>query len=304
MITGYFSVCKDKISVKRTIRVTTFYGFFCGMIGILQIVKEGFSIDSIKNIFRCFLSPVMGGCWWFVTAYVLLALISTTVNKYLMKIDSAELLLVIVAFWFFEYTVGNVTTNQYFQIQRALMFYLIGVYLRKRGTLLGKKICCIGFTLTYCLNVIAQYLSDTAIAGGKNGITNEIVVLGSSCLINSIFVIIEAACLFELFLQINIVSEKIVTIGRSVFGIYLLHDSPFTRNIIWHDIVKIENLYVMKIYPILALLVIVCVFLSCYIFEKIRYVYVEKPMERVFYKCHLHIRCFVNNIREKRNNRI
>lgn len=298
MITGYFNVCKEKVSAKRTIQVTIFYGFLCGMIGVLQIVRGNVSTDSIKSILRSFLSPVMGG-WWFVTAYILLTLISPTLNKYLSNIGSTKFLLVVGAFWLFEYTVGNITTNQYFQLQRAVMFYLIGAYLRKQNTSLGRKIYYIvGFALTYCLNGIVQYFSDAAISAGKTGITNEITVFASSCVINSVFVIIEAICLFHLFLQININSERIVTIGRSVFGIYLLHDSPFTRNVIWHDIVKIENLYAMKNYPILAFLTIICVFLSCYMFEKIRNTYLEKPIEKGVHRCYMRIGSFLNFDRE------
>lgn len=174
------------------------------------------------------------------------------------------------------------------------MFYLIGAYLRKRGISGGKIIYIFGFALTNCINGIVQYLSDTAIAEGKAGIVNEILILGSSCLINSVFLIIEATCLFELFLRFDITSEKIAIIGRSVFGIYLLHDSPFTRSIIWHDIVKIENLYSMKIYPILASLTIICVFLVCCLFERIRNLYLEKPIDMVIHKCWLYISSHVN----------
>lgn len=53
-------MCKEKVSAKRTIQVTIFYGFLCGMIGVLQIVRGNVSTDSIKSILRSFLSPVMG----------------------------------------------------------------------------------------------------------------------------------------------------------------------------------------------------------------------------------------------------
>lgn len=76
-----------------------------------------------------------------------------------------------------------------------------------------------------------QYASDSVIARGKSGILDEIIIIVTSCLSNSVLIIIEAVLLFLFFLQITIDSRKILEVGKSVFGVYLLHDSIFTRTL-------------------------------------------------------------------------
>lgn len=81
-----------------------------------------------------------------------------------------------------------------------------------------------------------------------------------------------------------------------MFGVYLLHDSIFTRNLIWHKIVKAEKIYEMRAYPVITILVIGGVFLSCYIVERIRIKYFEGIMEETANRCVQFIRCFGNKI--------
>lgn len=296
IITGWFNGTKEKISVKRTILTTIFYGFVCGLIGTFGMVngRNPVDADTVKNLIRCFLSPVMGGGWWFVTAYILLALIAPTINKYVAKMNNREVAMLVTGFWFFEYTVGNIITNQYFQIQRAIMFYLIGVYLKKYNNCPNKSgFCLLGSGLAYCLHGMIQYMSDSVIARGKSGIMDEIIILVTSSLSNSVLTIIEAVLLFSFFLQITIDSVKILEVGKSVFGVYLLHDSIFTRDLIWHNIMKIEKIYGMRAYPFIAILVIGSVFLLCHIIERIRIKYFESVMEKAANRCvQFIIRCF------------
>ena len=49
-----------------------------------------------------------------------------------------------------------------------------------------------------------------------------------------------------------------------MFGVYLLHDSIFTRNLIWHNVVKTEKIYEMRAYPAITILVIGGVFYRVY----------------------------------------
>ena len=299
IITGWFNGNKEKISVKRTTLTTAFYGFVCGLIGILGLVKglNPVSADSAKNLMRCFLSPVMGGGWWFVTAYILLALIAPTINRYVAKMNNREAALLVAGFWFFEYTVGNIISNQYFPIQRAIMFYLIGTCLKKYNKYPNKRgLFLLGSGMAYCLHGMIQYVSDSVIARGKSGILDEIIIIVTSCLSNSVLIIVEAVLLFLFFLQITIDSRRILEVGKSVFGVYLLHDSIFTRNLIWHNVVKTEKIYEMRAYPVITILVIGGVFLSCYIVERIRIKFFEDIMEGTANRCVQFIRCFGNKI--------
>lgn len=74
---------------------------------------------------------------------------------------------------------------------------------------------------------------------------------------------IAAIGFFIIFVNVKIdYSKSINSIAESVLGVYLLHDSNFTRNLIWKNIFKIDGaIYQSYFFPIYSFFCIVLILL-------------------------------------------
>ena len=123
MISGYFQIRKATASLKRVVGETLFYSV------LLQLVALILKIGSLGNIARGFF-PVASGSWWYVSSYVLLMICSPVINEYYLKLSEKQKRKVILLVWVFLYTMPYVLNLQYYSLERGVLFYLIGAYIR------------------------------------------------------------------------------------------------------------------------------------------------------------------------------
>lgn len=123
MISGYFQIYKSTVSVRKVVYETVFYSV------LLQLVALILKIGSLGNIARGFF-PISSGSWWYVSSYVVLMLCSPTINQYYLKLKRKQKIFMIIFAWVFLYTVPYVFKLQYYSLERGVVFYLIGAYIR------------------------------------------------------------------------------------------------------------------------------------------------------------------------------
>lgn len=153
IIAGYFGIYKKQYTVVKVIIETIFYGLFTSALYMI-FLKTGIVVarrDMLYSIFNSILIPISSGVYWFVTVYVLLQILSPSLNKFINVLNEKGQILVLSFLLVFEYIIPEFGGGEYFLIQRGVFFYFIGAIIRKRiDDINVKKIICIpAFVLSW-----------------------------------------------------------------------------------------------------------------------------------------------------------
>lgn len=77
------------------------------------------------------------------------------------------------------------------------------------------------------------------------------------------FVPLLAVCLFLFFKDMEFSFNKFINrIAVCTFGVYLLHESPFIRPLIWGRVFDVYSLYQSKWFPAVSALIAIVVFVA------------------------------------------
>lgn len=86
-------------------------------------------------------------------------------------------------------------------------------------------------------------------------------------------------CNIFIFLSFEFKNDMINKVAKTTFGIYLIHDSIFAREFIWHGILRIDTFWYNKVlFPIYAIVIIISAFLVCSIIDVFRIKLIEPKM--------------------------
>ena len=275
IITGYY-MSKIRYDLYKIIKLwckVLFYSIalttvllMCGTINI--------SFGTVLNTFF----PVLRKEYWFFTMYILLYLlipfINAAINNMSKKMHQV-LVCIILAFFYLE-PLLSVIFYQYdptkgYGIIIFVTLYIIGAFMaRCDSEIVVKKryyvLILFASMGIMCLSkIFLQFIID------KFALT-----LGTALLYHhdTVFVLINAIVLFKLFKQIEINNPKIQKlikwVGPSVFSVYLLHEKPAVRKLIWNDhlsrFLKQSDFW---LYLVSVLLLGSMVFVVCVIIDKI-----------------------------------
>lgn len=152
-----------------------------------------------------------------------------------------------------------------------LILYLAGAYIRKNGVSLTKKDSILFYLFTALL-----------VPGSSIGasilykLTNREVFWNFKELFysyNSVLVFTASVALFVMMLNLKVENEKINRVisffAPTTFGIYLIHDNRFIRNILWEHLNPAQfNNNVFKF--VYWFVVIISIFLICAFLDKLR----------------------------------
>lgn len=264
MITGYFTAHKEKTSIKKVCLITLFYAALT-IIVLLATKLCGVNLyqsngDLLIGIVKVALIPITGNVWWFVTAYVLLILFAPAYNRMIDKLNSKGLRILLLAFLFFGYTLGNLGSG-FHDLEKALFFYTMGVYFRDcmHNDRLNKKAIFILLAIMgLVINGICQYCVFT------NALidTPKAIIVRKLFSMLGYFVADPMACygIFGLFYGLRIQNRIINQIAAYTFGVYLFHESPPLRELIWNYILNPWNYFGTAWFYLFILICVVFVF--------------------------------------------
>ena len=295
-ITGYFLVSASKINYKKTFITVRFYALLLSIVALICLLCgysfPGLSIYGVlSSVFLCLTVPAFGNIWWFITAYVILLFLAPAINN-LMKPDGNNMadnqintirgggILLLV--WILGYGISWFPGTGICNLWRAVFFYMIGAYIRigqsKISFLESKYVSSITLVVLWILSSLFMTYSYTNVFDPDS----KIKILSSvSLAFNEVFVIpVFVYIIFNEFLQKNIpYKEKINKVSSTVFGIYIIHECPFMRPIIWQSLLGMSDIqYHSTWYPFTALLSIATVFLVGMIVDLLRQKYAERIM--------------------------
>jgi surface polysaccharide O-acyltransferase-like enzyme len=272
LISGYF-LCKSKYKLQKTVRLV-FETFVFSMGIYLTLVTFGFVTFSIKTLVTS-LFPVFFGEYWFVSVYLVLYLLSPYLNLVITNLTKEShlkmlsLLFAIDCVWQFIYGGINLGVNYGVGLFHFIFLYLLSSYIREYGFVI-KNLKKSHYIFIYIL------LSLTISIGGfvLSGKIDRIYAY------NSPLVVCMAYSIFMFFKHLSIKSNVINKSAVYVFGIYLIHDNDFMRDMLWNKFGIIETIlndnlmFFIKILGFGLLLFLVCWFVSYIVTSLVNVIFV------------------------------
>ena len=157
-----------------------------------------------------------------------------------------------------------------------IIVYSIAGYIRLYGfnSKFTRKFYFISFL---CVSIISNVLSVMyAVIGTKNtSYARYARMFNDEYKLPALLI---AVTLFLTFTKIKIkYSKRINAIAATTFGIYLIHDSEFLRDLLWYDILRcFEYQNSIKIIPF-SICAVLFVFILCMVIDLVRKKVIEKP---------------------------
>lgn len=262
LITGYFSVNKKSIKLRKIIElyiIMIFYGVILTIIGGIlndnHILNIKFAIKIVENSFS----------QWFVVIYCILYLLIPFINRLLSEISKRELqTLIIINLLFFSlwptiFTSVTVSDGGY-GIINFLLLYLIGYYIRIYNDDNLKN----GYYLVV-------YIVFTLITIGFS------LVAGRAWNYNSIFVMISSVAIFMLFKSINIPHSKLINkVASYTFMVYLIDvNSPFNL-FLYRKLFHSNDYWNSNLMIINMIISIIGIYVICLVIETVRRILFSK----------------------------
>lgn len=273
LITGYF-LCTKQIDSKLVLKNLTqvwFYSILCGVIYILA----GGTVSA--GLLLKILFPTIFKQYWFFTAYIVLILLAPYLNLFAKSASQTQFrncLLTMVVLWcvILSFTNQDMYSSE---IVQFVMYYLIGAYFRMHpenclATAKIRNILAVG-------SLFLLLLSTTAIR-----LVNETIghLISETSFINS-FSILSLGSAVGLFASAVYhkpwVNRYVNRIASCTFGIYLLHDNPLVRSLIWRNWLDNTVWYDSWLLTFCLLISSMIVFVGCIPVELLRQKVIAKP---------------------------
>lgn len=281
MISGYFLSVKERRSqsMVKLLAQVWFYSYIC--LAIHFLTGNTASIREIKRA----LFPTIYDEYWFFTAYIIVLIFCPYINIFIKNTSRKQLLSCLVIMMVLWSIIPTFTQMSMLgsELPQFLFFYLLGAYLRKytdhalsmpkfRRWLIGCSA-----VLLLASSMVLRFFNDCIWPFS----IFETWFYGRS----SIFVIGLAIGMTAAAVYHKPWSNKIVNrISSCTFGVYLLHDNPFIREILWPVWMNNDAYYDSKTLIFRIFLSVVIVYAGCVFIELVRQKLFAKPLEYLIEK--------------------
>lgn len=229
------------------------------------------------------LLPVLSNIWWFITCYILLYILSPFINVGLSNLKNRQfnllMFLIVLIFYvlpLFAFFFPPFDSSEGMGIIGFITLYITGFYFAKRK-----------FNLPVKKGIFYLILNNIIIFGSKITLTaftqkyNIHAGTGLFYHYNTVFQLVNAVLLFLIFKQINFkkLGGLIFYFSSGVFAVYLIHEHPLVRNLLWQTGLK-EILLKSSLfgYILLVLTIPFIIFLACIFIDKLLDFILFKPV--------------------------
>lgn len=273
LINGYF-MCQKKLNIKHLFKLwvqVLFYSFFIYVI-LLIIPSSGTTFSFFQFIKSCL--PVMSSSYWFFNAYLALMVLSPLLNHFIQHLNKEEhrntILILIILFSIIptiDFISDPFGSAYGYGVVWFIVLYIIAAYIRIYGLKIKHP-----FT-TYTIITIAVLLINILYQFPKSGRIKFLFTLQTYY--NSVFVLLGAISLFMFFMNLEINGKNITSIIKWIvpksFAVYLIHEQPVFRDVLWQKIIMIERFSTNAISLLLTILVsTVIIFTVCILIDTVR----------------------------------
>lgn len=275
-ISAYFLLGSHHFSVKKIIRILLQTTFYSTIIAILLFATKTVHISK-QDMLESVLSPIYNQ-YWFVTAYCLLYAVFPFLNAIVYGIPSKCLAKFLFLLTMFIPLYRTFITDA--PIDEFLFFiylYLIMGYLKRCPENWFELHAIKGFILT-TVSIIAYQL----LASFLGSYYDINLLIKHANLFSTRFsplMVLDAVFLFYLFKNIKIKNSKLInTLAQTALGIYLIHENPLAKKLLWDKILRIKDVYYYDTYIIYFVLSVIILFVIAAVIELIRINLIEKPI--------------------------
>ena len=279
LISGYFLISGRGalFNLKRVLKFwlqVEFYSLAAYALSVIFKMNE-FGVESlIKAVF-----PISFSTWWFASTYFVLFLIHPFLNKLLNSLDKKafqKLLVLLTVCWC---VIPTFLMSSY-QSNYLLWFvtlYCIAAYIRLWG--FNTKIKRKHYALFAAASAILCYLSWLIlnVLAAKQSFFARFTTHFYEA--NTLLVLVISVCLFMIFATMKISYLKwINVIASTTFGVYLIHDSAFGRELFWVRLFKTASFRDSAAVIPYSIFVVIAVYVICTTVELLRQRLLEKPI--------------------------
>ena len=276
VIIGGYLLCMKEFDSRRIIKLwlqTFFYSVVCGLIAF----KMGLIDVTIKKIVMMLL-PITYNEYWFISSYLILIILVPFLNPLLHNISKNKHKGFIGIGVLIFSLIPTITRDFWMDSNNLILFfivlYAVGAYIRMYSIPGNKKY------LLYA--VLLMILVGTSIWGLAyiNQTFNKNIDIFTLVWPTYRFPgLLTALCLFLGFKDLQLPYGKIITFfSTSVFSVYLLHIGRLQKWI-FHELLDDTYVYTHWYFPLWLLAIVLLVFITCVIIDKVRIYLVERPME-------------------------
>lgn len=285
LISGYFLINNNKTMfnfqrIKKTWDQVLFYsvGFEVFFILLYFIVKERLDLSNLVNSFF----PITTSQWWFASTYFVLYLIHPFLNKLLHSLDKNTYRGILLVAAFCWCIIPTFTKSSY--ESNSLLWFIFIYSLSGYASLYGfnLKFKNYHYALTALCFSVLTYLSSVVISCLDSRITDFELASTYFYGTQSLPVLIISVCIFMTFASTNIKNSKFINIVASAtFGVYLIHENHYLRNIFWQTIFKNSSYQnSLMIIPV-SIVAVILVYIVCTVIELIRQYFIEKTFSKI-----------------------
>lgn len=246
LISGYFT-STSKIKPSKLIKLWALvFTFSLGLYLILcAIPSTGFELSVSEILVKSF--HIMSNRYWFFTCYIVMMVLSPFINKFIDSLDKdtykkllITLMILFVAIPSLNIFSDSFDTSKGYSAIWFIILYFVAAYIRRYG--LPK----LPYGILYiAISIFSIFASALLKLGGKYF---DIFSQASEILLryNSATVFFGSVCLFLFFLnhpiKLNKILQKLICgVSGASFGVYLLHEHPLVRDILWNNIVRLQG---------------------------------------------------------------
>lgn len=277
IITGYFMISRA-MKYKKIFILTITMFFYAWLFDIIFGIT---GITPMKwTIYVTSLIPVWFGTNWFVSCYILFSFFIPFINPFLNSLSQKKYWQLLVLL-FFVYTIMPTFLGSNFlkeaQLVYFLFMYAIGGFIQLHlfkiekfhSHILWKK-CLIS-----CIGILLFTIVSFDLLGILS--SKDIFVKQAWRFVNIFSVGISATMFLYFSTMPKFYSAKINRIATSILGIYLIHENPFIRKLIWTQILPNQMFLNSNLFPILLIGKVIAVFIICLFIDQLR-VYFIRPL--------------------------
>ena len=281
IISAWFMVDR-KFKYNKLIKLFGEVWFYSIVILLLFLfVLEPVDKIGIKSIV-CSILPVLTGANWFITAYVILMLISPFLNEAINKFDKKILRNILITMFILSVLINGTISKFLVDAGNNIFFFtflylLIGYIkrydcIRKTSYKRNLLIAAISFAV-YVLSVVVIALIGHAFGDNPTILKHS----GYFYKQNTIFTFLTSLELLIATIKMKPIESKFINkIASATFGVYLIHDNSLMRPYIWQTIFKCTNFANSPYLILFEIGVVLIVYVVCTVIDLIRKATVEK----------------------------
>lgn len=280
LISGYFRSRFRLRALSRMLGQVWFYSIF-----LFLLCRFLFGFPYTREMLWQVFLPTVYGEYWFFTAYISLFLLSPFLNTLLDHLTRQQyrtMLVLMMLLWFALPTL----TEQYLyaaELPQFLLYYCLGAYLHQYPDNCFRKK---SLRWAAAIGSMAVLYGLTVVLGYWERFTPE--AFGASARFynrNSLLILSAAVGMFSLAAYCKpFYSSVINTLGGCAFGVYLIHDNPAVRELLWKNWLHWGDYFTSGSFIPRLVVSIVLVYAVCTGLEWLRQKTVAQPMERAIEK--------------------